>query len=302
MTLEAITVGREARLKLGSNTFCFARIVNQTTREIVKNPDTICGDIDFPVNRVRKGRKIIRASLFIDPTPVIHETLVPWLGLTDLTGGVYELGKSDALTEKDVVVDFGATTHSWTNCIVLGYAWRGSKGGRPLQWQIDIEGEDESEPGSAFSDSPLAIEKTYSFTDIATRQFDNAAGTLTSRPVDRVLIQVDNNVVSEWNSSVTRTGAKIGNRQAIIATSVPYINAHKDLWWTYRDSEGSIEAKLKFTNSDGSIEFFAQHAVPIPKGPDMISKADQIRMPVTLDLCRGDSTGTRISPLKITLT
>jgi len=300
MALEAITVGREARVKIGSSTFCFARVVNQTTREIVKNPDTICGDIDFPVSRVLKGRKIVRASLFIDPTPIIHETLMSWMGVTDETGGVYSLGATDVLTERDVVVDFGATTHLWTNSVVHGFAWRGSKGGRPVQWQIDIEGENETQPGSAFADAPLAIERPYAFTDIATREFDSS-GTLTARPIDRFLIQVDNRVVSEWNSSVTRTGAKIGERQVIIATSVPYTSTHKDMYWDYRDSQGSIEAKIKLTNSDGSIEFFAQHAVPITKGPDVISKSDQIRTPVTLDLCRGDNAGTRVSPLIITL-
>ena len=101
---------------------------------------------------------------------------------------------------------------------------------------------------------------------------------------------------------MTSTGAKIGDRQAIIATSVPYITSHKDLYWTYRDSPGSVEAKIKLTNTDGSIEFFAPHCVPIPKGPDIMSKQDQIRMPVTLDLCRGDNAGTRVSPLTITLT
>ena len=302
MALEDITVGRQARLKIGSDTYCFARVDNQTTREIVKNPDVICGDIDFPVNRMQKGRKIVRASLFIDPTPAIHEALMSWMGVTDLTGGVYALGAADVLTEKDVDVDFGATTHLWSSSVVLGYAWRGSKGGRPVQWQIDIEGADETEPGSAFVDAPLAINWGYAFTDIATRQLDNASGVLTARPIDRFLIQVDNRVVSEHNSSITRTGAKIGDRQAIIATSVPYITAHKDLYWTYRDSNGSVEAKIKLTNSDGSIEFFAPHTVPITKGPDVISKRDQIRTPVTLDLCRGDNAGTRVSPLTITLT
>lgn len=303
MALEAITVGRMARLKIGSNTHCFARIQNQTTREIVKNPDTICGDIDFPVNRVRKGRKIVRASLFIDFTPAQLTPLLPWLGVTDNTGGVYTLGATDALTENTVMVDFGGAVHSWSSCVVLGWAFRGSKGGRPCQVQINIEGANETDPGgSPFADAPLDIEKIFAFTDIATRQLDDASGTLTSRPIDRFLIQVDNAVVSEWNSSITRTGAVIGPRQAIIATSVPYTSTHKDLYWTYRDSEGAVEAKIKLTNADGSIEFFAPAAVPITKGPDVISKADQIRTPVTLDLCRTDSTGTRVPPMTITLT
>lgn len=302
MALEAITIGREARMMLGSDTYCFGRFANQTTRELVKNPDTICGDIDHPVNRVQKGRKIVRGSIFLDPTPVVLESLVPWLGLTDETGGVYSLGATDALVEKNCKFDLKGSQFDWSNCVVLGWALRGSKGGRPVQMQIDIEGEDETEAVSAFSDNPLAINKLFAFTDISTRQLDNASGVLTSRPIDRFLVQVDNRVVSEWNSSVTRTGAKIGDRQSVFATSVPFTSTHDDLYWTYRDSSGSIEAKLKLTNSDGAIELFMPHCVPITKGPDVIGKADQVRTPVTLDMCRGDNAGTRVSPMTITLT
>ena len=304
MALEDITVGRQARLMIGADTYCFARFQNDTTRELVKNPDTICGDIDYPQFRARKGRKMVRGTIYLDPTPIQNETLLPWLGLTDETGGVYSMGATDVLTEKDVKIAMGAAQHNWSNCVVLAYAWRGSKGGRPVSLQITIEGEDETEVaiGSAFADNPLAIEKVYAFTDIATRQIDNAAGTLTSRPIDRFLVQVDNRVVSEWNSSVTRTGAKIGDRQGVFATSVPYTTTHKDLYWTPRDSEGPMEAKLKLTNSDGSIEFFMPGCVPITKGPDVLGKPDQVRTPVTFEMARSDSAGTRIAPMTITLT
>ena len=302
MTLENITVGREARIMLGADTYCFARFQNQSTREIVKNPDTICGDIDMPQFRVRKGRKIVRGTLFLDPTPAQHVALLPWLGLTDLTGGVYAMGATDVLTEKDVKIDLGAEQHNWSNCIVRSYAWRGSKGGRPVSWQIDIEGEDETFPGTSFTANPLTVNKIYSFCDIATRKIDNSSGVLTDRPVDRFLIQVDNRVVSEWNSSVTRTGAKIADRQGVFATSAPYTSTHKDLYTTPRDSEGPMEANLKLTNSDGSIEFFMPGCVPITEGPSVLGKPDQIRTPVTFEMGRYFNGATRVSPLTITLT
>ena len=302
MTLEAITIGREARMMLGSNTYCFGQFQNETTREIVKNPDTICGDIDPPVNRVRKGRKIIRGTITMDPTYAQLVALLPWLGVTAVGGGEYNLGAADALMEQDCKFDLGGAQHDWSNCVVLGYAFRGSKGGRPISLQINIEGENETE-GSAFANAPLAINKLYAFTDISTRQLDNAgdAGTLTSRPIDRFLIQVDNRVVSEHNSSITRTGAKIGDRQAIFACSSPYTTTHKDLYWLYRDSEGSVEAKIKLANTGGSLEFFMPHTVPITKGPSVIGKADQIRTPITLEMQRGDNAGTRVSPMTMTL-
>lgn len=300
MSLEDITVGRQARIMIGTDTHCFARFDNKTTREVVKNPDTICGDIDMPQFRVRKGRKIVRGTIYLDPTPAQLAVIVPWLGLTNTSGTIYAMGATDVLTEKNVKIDLGGAQHDWSNCVVLAYAFRGSKGGRPVSLQLDIEGEDETEAGSSFTDAPLAVKKIYSFTDIATRQIDNAAGTLTSRPIDRVLIQVDNRVVSEWNSSVTRTGAKIGDRQGVFATSVPYTTTHKDLYWTPRDSEGPMEAKVKLTNADGSIEFFMPGCVPITKGPDVLGKPDQIRTPVTFEMGRYIDT-VRISPMTITL-
>lgn len=302
MTLEAMTVGREARIMLGTDTYCWGKFQNQTTREIIKNPDTICGDLDQPVNRMRKGRKICRFVIELDPTPAILVKLVPWLGLTNTSGTIYEMGATDSPLEKNVKIAVGAAQHDYSNAIVLGYAFRGAKGGRPMSLQINCEAEDETETaiGSAFSDNPVTINKIFAFTDIATRQLDSS-GTLTSRPIDRFLVQVDNGTVSEWNSSTTRTSAKYGSRQGVFATSVPYNTTHKDLYWDYRDSEGAIEAKLKLTNSDGSIEFFVQAGVPITRGPSVLGKMDQIRTPVTLDLCRTDNAGTRVSPLIITL-
>jgi len=302
MALEEITVGRQARLMIGADTYCFARFQNNTTREVVKNPDTICGDIDMPQFRVRKGRKIVRGTIYLDPTPVQLSAIVPWLGLTDLTGGVWAMGATDVLTEKDVKIDLGGAQHDWSNCVVLAYAFRGSKGGRPVSLQLDIEGEDETDgSASAFTDAPLAIEKIYAFTDIATRQFDNAAGALTSTPIDRILIQVDNRVVSEWNSSITRTGAKIGDRQGVLASSIPYTSTYKYLYWSNRDSEGPVEAKITLTNADGSIEFFMPGCVPITKGPDVLGKPDQIRTPLTFEMGRYVDT-VRISPMTITIT
>lgn len=301
MTLENITVGREARLMIGTDTYCFARFQNNTTREIVKNPDTICGDIDMPQFRVRKGRKMIKGTLYIDITPAQHVALLPWLGLTSLGGGVYAMGMADVLLEKDVKIDMAGAQHNWSNCVVHSYAWRGSKGGRPVQIQIDIEAEDEVEAaGGALTPNPLTINKVYSFTDVATRQVDDAGGALTARPIDRFLVQVDNKVVSEWNSSVTRTGAKIGDRQGVFVVSVPYTTTHKDLYWIPRDSEGPMEAKLKLTNTDGSIEFYMPGCVPIPKGPDVLGKPDQVRVPVTFEMGRYVNV-TRISPMTITL-
>ena len=303
MAVNTITVGRQARLKIGSDTYCFGRFNNKTTREVVTNRDgTICGDTAPPINRARKGRKLVFFDITIDFTYAGLVKLVPWLGLTDLTGGIYEQGAADELVEKAVSVDFGATGHDFTNVIVMAWSIRASKGGRPPQLTINCCGEDETEWVSSFANAPITVNDVFSFTDLSIFQIDNAAGTLTTRTADRMLIQVDNSVVGEHNNSITRTGAKIGDWKGVFATSVPYIVGHKDLYWNLRDSEGPVEAVVKMTNGDGSIRFDMLQAFPITQGPSVLSKVDQIRTPVTLDLHRGDNAGSRVSPIKITLT
>ncbi len=55
MAVNTITVGRQARLRIGSSTYCFGRFINKTTREVVINRDgAICGDTAQPINRSRK--------------------------------------------------------------------------------------------------------------------------------------------------------------------------------------------------------------------------------------------------------
>lgn len=303
MTIDTITVGRQARVKIGSNTVCFARFVPRVTRELVKNADgAICGNLWHPVNRVRKGRKIVNFSLFIDLTGAILTHVLPYMGMTDLTGGVYNLAATGNAAEVDIYVDLGAAVHRYTNCVCAGFALRGSKGSRPLQLQLNYSAEDEIDPGSAFTDAPLTIEDIFSLTDCTVSAFDDTSGgTNVTLSMDRFLIQVDWGLVTEHNSSVTRTGAKYGDATAVVATSTPYVAGRKDIYWDYRDSEGPVDGTITFANADTTMEWAFPAGVPITETPGVMSKADQIRTPVTLDLQRTDNAGTYVSPLTLTV-
>lgn len=304
MTINTITVGRQARLKIGASTLCFARWAPRVTRELVKNADgTICGNLWHPVNRVRKGRKLIAGSLFIDITEPVFTFLLAYLGVTSGGGGVYTLGATGNLVEVDIYIDMGAAVHKFTNAVCTGWALRGAKGSRPIQLQMDIVAEDEIDPGgSPFADAALTIADIFSFTDITVANFDDGANNTVALPIDRFLLQVDYGVVVEHNSSVTRTGAAAGSGTAILATSTPYTSTRKDIYWDYRDSEGPLDFTLTIANADATIEFTAPAGVPITEMPGVMGKADQIRTPVTWDLNRTDNAGTFVSPLTITVT
>lgn len=303
MTIDTITVGRQVRVKIGSNTVCIARWQPKVTRELVKNADgSICGDLWHPINRMRKGRKLIAGAMFFDITGAVVTHLLQYLGMTSVGGGVYNLGASGNLVEFEMNVDMGAAVHRFTNCVCVGWALRGSKGGRPLQLQMNIVAEDEVDPGgSAFADAPLTIEDIFAFTDITVSDFDNGSGTDVALSMDRFLLQVDYGVVVEHNSSITRTGAKAGLGTAILATSTPYISTRKSIYWSYRDSEGPINATVTMANADTTLQFVAPAGTPITELPPVMGKADQIRTPVTLDLCRDDNAGTRVAPLTLTV-
>lgn len=303
MAINTITVGRQVRVKIGASTVCIARFVPKVTREQVKNADgSICGDMWHPINRMRKGRKIIGGSLFFDFTGAVFTHLIQYMGLTSLGSGVYNLAAAGNLTEVAISVDMGATTHTFTNAVIHRWAVRASKGGRPPQLQVDFVGEDETDTGGTpFTDAPLTIQDVFSFTDITTADFDDGAGNTVQLSMDRFLLQVDYGAVVEHNFSVTRTGMAAGAGTAILATSTPYVATRKDIYWDYRDSEGPIDATIEFTNDDTAIEFFAPAGFPITELPPVLGKSDQIRTPVTLDLCRTDNTGTRVSPLTITI-
>lgn len=303
MTINTITIGRQVRLLIGSNTVCFARFVPAVTRELIQNADgTMCGDRVHPVNRVRKGRKIIRGTFTFDFTGAILSLLVPKLGLTDLTGGVYEVGSGDSLVEFDMKIDMGATTHYWTNCVVMGWSIRGAKGGSPMKITIDVSAEDETDT-SSFSNNPLAIKDIFAFVDLTQSEYDSVGtgGTPVTLSADRFLLQVDNGVVVEHNSSVTRTGAKEGAWSGVIATSTPYLSSNKFAYWQYRDSEGPIASTIEFQNDDTSLLIEAPACVPITSLANVISKIDQVRTPITLQAQRTDNAGTRVAPLTLTI-
>lgn len=298
-----ISVGWEARVSIDDGVtngiVCVDKILPRHTRELVRNSEgAICGDPDLPNWRTQKGRHLIRGTLLLSPTGAVFDHLVPLLGWNELSSlASYELGLNDTLATWDMKLDFEGSVHLLTDCICERWAIRGSKGSAPIQMQIDYIAETETE-GSWGSPTALDIEDIYAYTDLTTFTIDG-----TSRlSADRFLIQVDNKPVIEYGASTTMTDAHIGPRECVIATSTPYIAAHDDMYWTVRDDETGMATVITLTSADRILTFTAAKAIGIPQLGPVLSRADQIRTPVTLLAHRSDTgPGTRVSPLTLAI-
>ena len=295
-----ISVGRQGRLNINAKTLCFTKAIPMSTREIVANlENVICGDIDPPIQRMQKGREIVGWQFEFDFTWPILEVWLPLLGITNLGSNVFELGATDLAVAFPVQVDLRGALHDIDAAYVTKWAFRGSKGSRPSSLSVEIIGSQETE-GTTFTPDKVAYGDMFSFTH-SSMTLENGAGSDIARAFDRFLIQVDNKLVAEHNNSVFVTDATIGDRQAVLATSVPYVAAHDDLYWDYKDDEDGKKSVVTLDNGTKSVAFLMPTGMAVAKPGSITGMADQIRTPITLLLGRSDNVGTRVSPLKITV-
>ena len=303
----SIAVGRQARLNINGKTLCFAKAVPASTREIVTNQDnTLCGDIDTSIARVTKGRIMAGWKITVDVTWPIAEVLFPLLG-NSAGSSPWSLGATDSATIFPDVLDLVGEVHSITNAVVSSWRFSGSKGSRPVQLEIDIVGETEVSGSFAGfdNDDKVAFGAEYSFTHSSMTIEDDASNNQ-ARAFDRFVLAVDNKLTKEWNNSATLTDVLIGNRTALFATSVPYVAAEKDLYFDHRDALDERICQLVLNNtgsgaaSPKTLTFDMPACMAIAKPASALSKAEQLRTPVTMILMRSGTPSSRVSPLTIT--
>lgn len=293
-----IAVGRQARISINGSKFCFASAEPRSTREIVTNADaSLCGDIDTNIKRTTPGRQIVGWNVTIDVTWPIVEKVFPLLGNTGGATGPWSLGATDNLTQFPVKLDLVGEVHSMTNCFCSSWELRGQKGSRPVQMSFEFFGE--TETAGSFTGTEVAFGAEYAFTQ-SSMTIEDDADNNQARAFDRFILAVKNNPVIEYNNSITMTDALIGNREAMFATSVPYVAANKDLYMDHRDSTDGRAVVFTLDNGEKELEFNMPACQPVTKPASAISKLEQIRTPVTMMLMRDDDSGTRVSPLTIT--
>ena len=294
-----IAVGRQARLNINGKTLCFAGAVPISTREIVTNQDNVmCGDIDIDINRAQKGRTIVGWSLTFDITWPIAEVVFPLLGVTTEDATTWSLGATDSLSLFPVDIDLVGEVHDINNAFVTSWSMRGTKGARPIQMQMDIMGETESALSGSFAEDKIAFGAEFAFTHSSMTIEDDASSNLT-RQFDRFVMSVNNNVVSEFNNSITLTDALIGGRTVHFATSIPYVSDHDDLYFDHRDANDGRRVEVVLNNGSRTLTFLMPSCMAVTKPPSALGRSQQIRTPVTM-LAFRDNEGSRIPPLTIT--
>ena len=296
-----VSVGRRARLNVNSKTLCFARVINQTRREIVSNMDnSICGDIDISITRAQKGRKMVRFTLVFDLTYPLALELIPMLGLTiDTADTDWSLGATDEVVGFPLVIDMVGAKHSIAEAFVSKWVLRGQKGGRPISLEMEVVGVDEISTGT-FTEDKIDFGAEYAFTHGSLTMHNGS--TDLARPFDRIMLQVDNGLVDEHNNSITITDATIGNRQVVVATSVPYNTTQADLYFAYRDDSAGKNVVFTIDNGEAEFEFTLPKCLSVGGSGNITGRADQIRTPVTMLAFRSDNSGTRVPPLSIACT
>lgn len=294
-----IAVGRKAKVSVGGEKICVARATPKSTREIVSNTDNvICGDLDPPIWRAQKGRQIVAWSLAIDITWPIMSRLFPLFGLTD-TSGVFTAGATDEVTEFPLQLDLVGDVHNIPGAFTSRWAIRGSKGSKPVQLTWDIVGI--AENTGSYGGTTIETGKEFAFTHSSITMEDD--GTVDrNREFDRFVIQIDNGLVVEHANNTEITDVTIGDRKIIMATSVPYVPAEKDLYFSYRDDEDGRNSVIVLDNDEKVITFGMPKGLSIPKSAAIGGKAEQLRTPVTMMLFRDIDTGVRIPPITITPT
>ena len=272
----------------------------KSTREIVSNTENvICGDLDNPVWRAQKGRQIVGWNLKLDPTYPILNHILPLMGITDLGADTFELGATDEVVNFRVNLDFGDYVHDIADAYTSRYAFRGSKGSRPISMEWDLIGSQEI--SGSFTGTPLPAGSPFAFTHTS-YDLANANNESTTRATDRFLIQVNNNLVVEHNNSILITDATIGHRESIFATSVPTNSDNEDLYFDYRDDEDGKNCVVIWDNGEKTVRFDMPKGIAVAKPPSIEGSADIIRTPVTMLLHRGLDGENRVAPLKITMT
>jgi hypothetical protein len=258
----------------------------------------MCGDIDTDINRAQKGRIIVAWSLSFDITWPIAEVVFPLLGLTGGASGPWTLGATDALSTFPVDIDLVGEVHDINNAFVSGWTIRGTKGSKPIQMQMDIIGETESALSGSFAEDKVAFGAEFAFTHSTMKVEDDATNNRT-RSFDRFVLAVNNNVVSEFNNSITLTDAVIGGRSVQFATSIPYVPAEDDLYFDHRDASDGRQVEVVLDNGVRKLTFLLPACMAVTKPASALGKSQQIRTPVTMLAFRDDD-GSRVPPLTIT--
>lgn len=272
----AISVPVNARMMIGGAKYCFAKFLDQSKYERVKNPDAICGNRDPLIERTAPGRRKIQFTTFHDLTAPVIQLLLPLAGTTN-AAGTYTANQT--VTPVEIIIDKVGAVHKYTNARMTRMIIRGQVGTLPVSAECTWIAEDEiQDTGTVWVDGSTDFIFAFPGTThkIAT----------VLKNIDRFAFVIDNQLIPSWNAAFTVTDVGQGPRQTLLATSIPYTTAYKDDFWNYRDVTTGTALELKILNSLDSMTINIPKGVLNPESPSIEGALEEIRFPMTWEAHR----------------
>jgi hypothetical protein len=264
----------DAQVSIGGSEWCFAKFQNQSMTEIVRNDDIICGHVDPEVLEGVIGREINMFAIWLDPSLPMFRSILTALGMTESPTDTFTSDLTD--TTLEVMVDLGGAVHFYEVSWLIRAIIRGQVSNIPISMELQFIAQEEVEvSGSYATFYPGDMDYIFGF-----------AGTVhsidgTEYAIDRFAISVNRNLVPEWNNSNYVTGVGQGPRQTLIATTVPYIPANKELYWAKKRTLDKSDITLMLSNGLRTCTFNAPNAELNPKAPSVDTAQQTIRLPMT---------------------
>lgn len=276
MVATVLKTAVDARLSLAGSQWCFAKFMNQSTVETIRNDEIVCGHVDPEIEGDAAGRELNRFIILMDIDVPLLEALLPKMGMT-LDTGVYEADTS--LSSMAVLADLGATTHSYPETWITRAIFRGGVSTMPVSLELHCVATQESDEASP-TFTPADMDYIYGFPGTTF----TVAGT-SYEPANFAFV-IDRNLVFDWNASRYITGVGRGKRNTLLAVSTPYVAAKKSVYWNNKTLLTGNDVKLTLTNGYDTIQFRMQKAKLNPKAPSIEDTTTPIRLPLTWEARR----------------
>jgi len=229
------------------------------------------------------GREINMFAIWLDPTLPVFRAILEALGTTEDPADTFTSDLTD--TTLEVKVDLGGAIHYYPVSWLIRAMIRGQVSNIPISMELQFIAQEEIEASGSYAEFYHGdMDYLFGFAgtvhDIDSEEY----------AIDRFAISVNRNLVPEWNNSNYVTGVGLGPRQTLLATTVPYIPANKELYWAKKRTLDRSSITLRMSNGMRTCTFNAPNAELLPKAPSVDTLQQTIRLPMTWSANRKSST------------
>lgn len=277
-----------ARFSFNGKKWCFGKFIDQSTTELIVDDGVICGHVDPEIMGELDGREINVFSILLSPNMGMLKEIFRFIGMDAEQGSGGGSGDGNGpfyagmtLDPFEIVIDKVGAIHRWEVAWLNRLVLRGQVGTVPISVELQCVGKAETEIGSftAPMGDPGFI---YGF--------PNSLYTIDDDPylINQFAVVIDRNLVSSWNADIHVTDMLHGKRDTLLATSIPYTAANKDVYWLNKRPAASRDIDLKITNGLENVFFRMPLAKMLAKSPSIESAVSEIRLPHTWRARRDD--------------